>query len=59
MSRKGEYLLTEGKGTTAIGYTNRNNQTVLSKTNIPGTDHGQTVYKLPASRYGSRPWSRR
>ena len=49
---RGEYLLTEGKSTTAIGYTNRNNQTVLSKTNLPGTDHGQTVYKLQCGDCG-------
>ena len=42
-SRRG-YLLT--KGTTEIGYTNRNHQTVIRKTNRPGTDHGQAVYKL-------------
>ena len=34
------------QGTTEIGYTNRNNQTVICKTNKAGTDHGQTVYKL-------------
>ena len=38
------HLLT--KGTTEIGYTNRNNQTVIRKTNRPGTDHGQTVYEF-------------
>lgn len=43
-ARRFESRLT--KGTTEIGYTNRNQQTVIGKTNMPGTDHGQTVYEL-------------
>ena len=34
------------KGTTEIGFTNRNNQTVVRKTNLPGTDHNQKIYVL-------------
>ena len=34
------------KGTTEPGYKNRNNQTVIRKTNKSGTDHGQMVYEL-------------
>lgn len=34
------------KGTTAIGYQNRNRQTVLRKTDLAGNDHNQIVYVL-------------
>lgn len=34
------------KGTTRIGYVNRNKQTVIRRTGQPGTDHRQTVYEL-------------
>ncbi len=36
----------EPKGTTEIGYVNRNNQIVIEKTDRPGTDFRQTVYIL-------------
>jgi hypothetical protein len=32
--------------TTRPGYVNRNSQVVIRNTNLPGTDHGQTVYQL-------------
>ena len=41
-----------GKGTTAPGYTNRNNQTVVRCTDQPGTDHGQVVYELRCGSCG-------
>jgi hypothetical protein len=34
------------KGTTELGYVNRNDQMVLRKTDEPGTDHLQKVYVL-------------
>lgn len=34
------------KGTTEVGYVNRNDQVVLRKTDEPGTDHLQKVYVL-------------
>lgn len=34
------------KGTTEVGFTNRNRQTVLRKTDFPGNDHNQFVYVL-------------
>ena len=52
-SRRGGCLLT--KGTTEIGFTNRNNQTVICKTNRPETDHEQTVYKTPVRRLRAHP----
>ena len=36
----------KGKGTTTIGYVNRNDQEVIRPTGIRGTDHGQYVYVL-------------
>ena len=45
------------KGTTEIGYTNKNNQRVIRNTGLPGTDHNQYVYELECGdcghRYGS------
>jgi hypothetical protein len=45
------------KGTTRIGYRNRNHQTVVKRTDLPGTDHLQRVYVLQcedcATRYGA------
>jgi len=35
-----------GRQTTAIGYINRNQQMVVARTDVPGTDHGQRVYVL-------------
>lgn len=34
------------KGTTQVGYTNRNDQVVIRKTDLPGNDHNQLVYVL-------------
>lgn len=34
------------KRTTDIGYTNRNNQTVIRKTDMAGNDHNQMIYVL-------------
>jgi hypothetical protein len=34
------------KGTTEIGYTNKNDQTVVRKTALPGNDHNQVIYVL-------------
>ena len=56
------------KGTTAIGYVNRNRQTVVRKTSLPGNDFGQKVYVLKCGRprcgreygaNGSDIWQRR
>jgi hypothetical protein len=33
-------------GTTRIGFVNRNDQTVVRATGLPGTDHLQRVYAL-------------
>jgi hypothetical protein len=40
------------KGTTRVGFTNRNNQTVLKKTDRPGNDHNQIVYILKCNASG-------
>lgn len=32
--------------TTAVGFINRNGQEVVRKTDLPGTDHGQSIYVL-------------
>ena len=52
--------------TTEPGYTNRNGQTVIHRTGIPGTDHNQRVYVLECGkclhRYGANGsdiWQRR
>lgn len=47
-----------GQGKTVqIGYKNRNGQTVIASTGLPGTDHGQSIYVLRcgacAFEYGS------
>ena len=34
------------KGTTSLGYINRKKQKNVGKTNQPGNDHGQTIYKM-------------
>jgi len=39
-----------GKGTTEIGYRNRNDQVVVLPTDLPGTDHNQKVYVLRCER---------
>ncbi len=36
----------QNKGTTRIGFTNRNRQKNIQATGLPGTDHGQTIYVL-------------
>jgi hypothetical protein len=45
------------KGTTDVGYQNRNGQVVVHRTELKGTDHGQRVYVLRCSQckreYGS------
>jgi len=38
--------MSRSKGTTTIGYVNRNNQKVVARTDLPGTDHNQFVYVL-------------
>ena len=38
--------------TTRPGYTNRNNQTVLRGTRLPGNDHNQYVYVLRCGNCG-------
>jgi hypothetical protein len=38
--------------TTTPGYVNRNGQIVIRKTELPGTDHLQTVYQLGCSKCG-------
>jgi hypothetical protein len=40
------------KGTTEVGFENRNRQTVLSKTDLPGNDHNQVVYVLQCGECG-------
>jgi hypothetical protein len=37
---------TAAKGTTAIGYVNRHDQTVIRRTDLQGNDHNQRVYVL-------------
>jgi hypothetical protein len=44
--------MAEPKGTTAIGYVNRNGQTVVEATELPGTDHLQKIYVLRCGRCG-------
>jgi len=36
----------KSKGTTAIGYVNKNRQKVLRRTGEPGSDHNQIIYVL-------------
>jgi predicted RNase H-like nuclease len=36
----------KARGTTSVGYTNRNKQTVIRPTGLAGTDHGQSIYVL-------------
>jgi hypothetical protein len=42
----------ETKGTTQVGYVNRNGQVVIRNTGQPGTDFGATVYQLGCSICG-------
>ncbi|PSO12225.1 hypothetical protein C7E20_06875 [Sphingobium sp. AEW4] len=42
----------EGRGTTEIGYENRNRQKVLRKTDLPGNDHLQFIYVLKCGECG-------
>lgn len=41
-----------GKGTTEVGYRNRNNQEVLRKTDLLGNDHNQMVYVMRCGECG-------
>lgn len=41
------------KGTTEVGYVNRNRQEVIRKTDEPGTDHLQKIYVLRCHPCGS------
>jgi len=41
-------------GTTRIGFTNRNQQTVVRRTNLAGTDHMQYIYVLSCGRCGNQ-----
>jgi hypothetical protein len=40
------------KGTTTIGYRNRNSQVVVRKTSLPGNDYGQITYVLRCEACG-------
>jgi hypothetical protein len=40
------------KGTTEIGYTNRNGQVVIRHTDLDGTDHNQYIYVLRCNHCG-------
>ena len=40
------------KGTTKIGFVNRNGQVVIRNTGLPGTDHNAKVYQLGCSHCG-------
>ena len=42
------------KGTTEIGFINRNRQKVVRKTGLDGTDHNQRVYELECLECGHR-----
>jgi hypothetical protein len=42
----------ESKGTTQIGFVNRNGQVVIRNTGQPGTDFGSMVYQLGCSVCG-------
>jgi hypothetical protein len=39
-----------GRGTTEIGYRNRNDQVVVEATDLAGTDHLQKIYVLQCNR---------
>ena len=41
-------------GTTTPGYRNRNGQTVIRDTGLPGTDHNQRIYELECGKCGHR-----
>jgi hypothetical protein len=41
------------KGTTELGYTNRNGQVVIEATDLPGNDYLQKVYVLRCGRCGT------
>ena len=44
----------DGAKTTVPGYTNRNDQTVIRRTDTPGNDHNQVVYELECGGCGQR-----
>ena len=41
------------KGTTQVGYINRNNQRVTANTGKPGNDHNQVIYALVCGDCGA------
>lgn len=45
--------MASSKGTTEIGYRNRNDQTVVEATGLPGTDHLQRIYALRCELCGN------
>jgi hypothetical protein len=53
-TRHGKIMATmkESKGTTQIGFVNRNGQVVIRNTGGPGTDFGATTYQLGCSVCG-------
>lgn len=42
----------EDKGTTRIGFINRNRQVNIRSTGLPGSDHRQTIYVLQCQPCG-------
>jgi hypothetical protein len=42
----------KGKGTTELGYENRNGQVVLRNTDLPGNDHNQYIHVLRCNHCG-------
>lgn len=42
----------EDKGTTRIGFVNRNSQVNIRATGLPGSDHGQAIYVLQCQPCG-------
>ena len=59
-------MTSRNRGTTVAGFVSRNDQTVLRKTDLPGTDNNQFVYVLRCGKCsheyganGSDIWQRR
>ncbi len=46
--------MSKSRGTTTIGYVNRNNQKVVARTDQSGTDHNQRIYVLECQDCGHR-----
>lgn len=42
------------KGTTKLGYVNKNNQKVVGKTDLKGNDYNQKIYELECLECGNR-----